>query len=127
MTPLAALLLAIAWWLILRRPTSALPPFVTRRWQETLPVEERNAAYLRAWEDRHHAAGQRRDQLALRELRSAGEAHRRRWLDHHQARARWARIPPTSWPRIAAGLERAVEGAQPLLARRVVPIRRVRV
>ena len=124
MTTLAALILAVLWWLILRRPTGALPPFVTRHWQDTLPLEERNAAYLRAWEDRHHCAGHRRDQLALRELRAAGEAQRKRWLDHHEARARWARIPPTSWPRIAAGLERAVDGAQPLLARRVVPIRR---
>lgn len=124
MTTLAALLLALAWWLILRRPTSALPPYLTRRWQDTLPMEDRNPAYLRTWEDRHNAAGHRRDQLALRELRAAGEAHRKRWLDHHQVRARWARIPPTAWPRLAAGLQHAVEGAQPLLARRVVSIRK---
>lgn len=124
MTTLAALILAVLWWRILRRPTGALPPFVTRRWQDTLPVEERNAAYLRAWEDRHHAAGQRRDPLAVRSLRNAGEAQLKRWLDHHQARARWARVPPTAWPRIAAGMAEAVERAQPLLERRVVPIRR---
>lgn len=124
MTTLAALILALVWWLILRRPTGALPPFVTRRWQDTLPVEERNAAYLRAWEDRHHAAGQRRDPLAVRSLRNAGEAQLKRWLDHHQARARWARVPPTSWPRIAAGLSEAVERAQPLLNRRVTHIQR---
>lgn len=127
MTPIAVLLLAALWWLILRRPSSTLPPYLTRRWQDTLPVEDRNQAYVRAWEDRHHAAGHRRDQLALRELRAAGEAQRKRWLDHHQARAKWARVPPTAWPRIAAGLEAAVERAQPLLARRVVPIKRKRV
>ena len=124
MTTLAALLLALAWWLILRRPTSALPPFVTRRWQDTLPLEERNAAYLRTWEDRHHAAGQRRDPLAVRSLRNAGEAQLKRWLDHHQSRARMARVPVRDWPRIAAGMAHAVEGAQKVIARRVVQIRR---
>lgn len=125
MTTLAALILAIAWWLILRTPRSKLPPYLTRRWQ-ALPLEERNAAYLRTWEDRHHAAGQRRNPLAVRSLRNAGEAQLKRWLDHHQARERWARIPPTSWPRIAAGLAEAVERAQPLLNRRVTHIQRRR-
>lgn len=124
MIALYTILLAALWWLILRRPTSALPPYLTRRWQDTLPLEDRNAAYTRTWEERHNAAGHRRDQLALRALRDAGEDCRKRWLDHHQARARHARIPPTHWPRIAAGMAHAVEGAQKVIARRVVQIRR---
>ena len=124
MTALATVLLAILWWLILRAP-SAPPavPYVTRRWQDALPMDERNAAQQRIWDDRHNAAGLRRDQLALRELRAAGEATRARWLAHHATRAKHARIPPTHWPRIAAGLEAAVEAAQPIVERRVVSIR----
>ena len=119
-----AIALALLWWLILRRPASALPPYLTRRWQDALPVEDRNPASVDAWEQRHRDAGHRRDQLALRALRAAGEATRARWLAHHAARARLARIPPTDWPRIAAGMAHAVEGAQKVIARRVVQIRR---
>ncbi len=53
-----------------------------------------------------------------------GMAAKDRIVAHMRARERMARVPARHWQRIAAGLEHALAGAEPLLARRVVPIRR---
>lgn len=53
-----------------------------------------------------------------------GMAAKDRIVAHMRARERMARVPVRDWPRIAAGMAHAVEGAQALIARRVVQIRR---
>lgn len=125
MTWLAPIILAALWWLVLRTPSASLPPYVLRGATDTTPsdLQAHIAASMDAWDERHRAAGYRRDQLALRAIRAAGEAQRARWLAHQAQRARHARIPPTQWPRVAAAMDAAVEAAQPLLNRRVTTIR----
>ena len=55
-----------------------------------------------------------------------GMAAKDRIVAHMRARERMARVPAKHWQRVAAGLAHALAGAEPLLARRVVPIRRMR-
>lgn len=53
-----------------------------------------------------------------------GMAAKDRIVAHMRAQERMARVPVRDWPRIAAGMAHAVEGAQAVIARRVVQIRR---
>lgn len=81
------------------------------------PASERTAAWRTQWARLAMSEAER--EAIARE----GMAAKDRIVAHMRTRERVARIPPTSWPRIAAGLARAVDGAQPLLARNVVRIR----
>lgn len=54
-----------------------------------------------------------------------GMAAKDRIVAHMRARERMARVPARHWQRIAAGLEHALAGAEPLLNRRVTTIRRI--
>lgn len=62
-----------------------------------------------------------KDESEREALHRAGCAAKDRIVAHMAAQARMARVPVRDWPRIAAGMAQAVEGAQ---AGRVVQIRR---
>lgn len=122
---LAALSMVLVWWWILRTPRATRPPYVLHAATDRTPdlLQDHNIAATRAWEQRAIDAGEREDQLALLERRNAGTATRAQWLQVHRAMARFRRIAPTSWPRVAAGLTHSLDIAEPLLDRRVTPIR----
>ena len=82
------------------------------------PNQERTAAWRILWVRRH------KDEDEREAMHRAGCAAKDRIVAHMRSQERMARVPVRDWPRIAAGLERAVDGAQPLLARTVVPMRR---
>ena len=125
MTWLAAVAMVLVWWWILRTPRATRPPYVLHAATDRTPdlLQDHNEASTKAWELRAIADGQHRDQLALLERRNAGTATRAQWLQVHRAMSRFRRIAPTSWPRVAAGLAYSLDIAEPLLDRRVTPIR----
>ena len=81
-----------------------------------LPNEARAAIWRRLWNALDITEAER--ECRARE----GMRVKDRWAAYAAARARLARIPPTDWPRIAAGMESAVEGAQGIVNRRVTRI-----
>lgn len=66
-----------------------------------------------------------KDEAEREAIHRAGCAAKDRIVAHMRARERMARVPARHWQRIAAGLEHALAGAEPLLNRRVTTIRRI--
>ena len=82
------------------------------------PNQERTAVWRILWVRRH------KDEDEREAMHRAGCAAKDRIVAHMRARERMARVPVRDWPRVAAGMAHAVEGAQKVIARRVVQIRR---
>jgi hypothetical protein len=82
------------------------------------PNKERTAAWRILWVRRH------KDEDEREAMHRAGCAAKDRIVGHMRERERMVRVPPAHWQRVAAGLAHALALAEPLLARRVVSIRR---